>query len=341
MKASIAAISSASSASGAVGGLPLFATPRSEAAPTPNERRRNRRQGPLRDPDRRPEENYLLRLGPRRQGQRPAAHLRLQQLAASPSRTFAATSTPRSSRTIIHDIFKGIINPEWYDRFLKQLKDDTGGKEWGERAEHRHLRQAGRRQVRVRDDRPAHDAARRRPQPNRTSPSAARSSTATPPAASTKKSTIPATSSGTQAVAGQQGLPDARRQTAGKAPGRQTARRSRPSGSGATKGKFPGIAGAEMADDQKKELQKVLMLLLEPYPQGRPGRGDGVPARSRAASTSAAWPSTRTATSATTANGTTGAWKARRSSGTSAAIRTSTSGSTSPMTPSVPLNAKG
>lgn len=32
---------------------------------------------------------------------------------------------------LIHDIFKGIINPEWYPKFLKQLRDDTDGKDWG------------------------------------------------------------------------------------------------------------------------------------------------------------------------------------------------------------------
>ncbi len=37
----------------------------------------------------------------------------------------------RQQQTIIHDIFRGIINPEWYARFLKQLKDDTNGKPWG------------------------------------------------------------------------------------------------------------------------------------------------------------------------------------------------------------------
>jgi hypothetical protein len=38
----------------------------------------------------------------------------------------------RQQQIIIHDIFKGITNPEWYARFLKQLRDDTGGKKWGE-----------------------------------------------------------------------------------------------------------------------------------------------------------------------------------------------------------------
>jgi hypothetical protein len=32
---------------------------------------------------------------------------------------------------IVHDVFKGIVSPEWYAKFLKQLKDDTGGKPWG------------------------------------------------------------------------------------------------------------------------------------------------------------------------------------------------------------------
>jgi hypothetical protein len=32
---------------------------------------------------------------------------------------------------IIHDVFKGLINPDWYGKFLRQLKDDTGGKLWG------------------------------------------------------------------------------------------------------------------------------------------------------------------------------------------------------------------
>jgi hypothetical protein len=38
----------------------------------------------------------------------------------------------REQQTIVHDIFKSIINPEWYARFLKQLRDDTGGRPWGE-----------------------------------------------------------------------------------------------------------------------------------------------------------------------------------------------------------------
>jgi hypothetical protein len=32
---------------------------------------------------------------------------------------------------LIRSVWEGVINPEWKAKFLKQLKDDTGGKEWG------------------------------------------------------------------------------------------------------------------------------------------------------------------------------------------------------------------
>jgi hypothetical protein len=39
--------------------------------------------------------------------------------------------TPRQ-QAVIHDIFTALINPEWYGRFLKQIKDDTYGQDLGE-----------------------------------------------------------------------------------------------------------------------------------------------------------------------------------------------------------------
>ena len=32
---------------------------------------------------------------------------------------------------LIHDIFKGLLNPDWYFRFQRQLRDDTRGHRWG------------------------------------------------------------------------------------------------------------------------------------------------------------------------------------------------------------------
>jgi hypothetical protein len=37
----------------------------------------------------------------------------------------------KEQQLLVHDIFRGIVNPEWYGRFLKQLRDDTGGHDWG------------------------------------------------------------------------------------------------------------------------------------------------------------------------------------------------------------------
>jgi hypothetical protein len=38
----------------------------------------------------------------------------------------------RKQQWLIHDVFKGLVSPEWYPRFLRQLKEDTFGNEWGE-----------------------------------------------------------------------------------------------------------------------------------------------------------------------------------------------------------------
>jgi hypothetical protein len=39
----------------------------------------------------------------------------------------------KKQQHLVHDIFMGIINKEWYPKFVKQLKDDTSGMEWGAR----------------------------------------------------------------------------------------------------------------------------------------------------------------------------------------------------------------
>ena len=38
----------------------------------------------------------------------------------------------KDQQAMAHDVFRGLVNPEWYDRFVKQLKDDTGGRQWGD-----------------------------------------------------------------------------------------------------------------------------------------------------------------------------------------------------------------
>jgi hypothetical protein len=37
----------------------------------------------------------------------------------------------KSQQTMIHDAFRGLVSPEWYERFVKQAEEDAGGKPWG------------------------------------------------------------------------------------------------------------------------------------------------------------------------------------------------------------------
>jgi hypothetical protein len=37
----------------------------------------------------------------------------------------------KDQQALLFDIFKGVFNPDWHERFLKQLKDDHDGKPWG------------------------------------------------------------------------------------------------------------------------------------------------------------------------------------------------------------------
>lgn len=37
----------------------------------------------------------------------------------------------KEQQAILFDIFKGIFNPDWHERFVRQLKDDHDGKPWG------------------------------------------------------------------------------------------------------------------------------------------------------------------------------------------------------------------
>ena len=38
----------------------------------------------------------------------------------------------KEQQALIHDVFTGLVNPEWYDRFLRATKDDTFGQDWGD-----------------------------------------------------------------------------------------------------------------------------------------------------------------------------------------------------------------
>jgi hypothetical protein len=111
-------------------GLPLFATARAHAAPTPSSAAETAVKGlfdSLTDEQRKVicfDWNYqdptrgLLRTHVSNNWQITKPHIR-------------SSFYTKKQQLIISDIFKGMINPDWYGKMLKQLKDDTGGKEWG------------------------------------------------------------------------------------------------------------------------------------------------------------------------------------------------------------------
>jgi ribosomal protein S18 len=119
-----------SAAATATAALPLWAVPRAEAAPTPKSAAETAVKG-------------LFDSLTEEQHKKICFSWDYQDKRRGLLRTFVSNNwqiTPQRIRSdfytkkqqdLIHDIFKGIINPKWYKNFLKQLSDDTGGKPWG------------------------------------------------------------------------------------------------------------------------------------------------------------------------------------------------------------------
>jgi hypothetical protein len=110
--------------------LPVWATPRAEAAPTPQSAAEtavsalyktltdDQRRRVCFDWDYRHPQRGLLRTHVSNNWQITPHHI-------------SSNFYTQEQKGIIHDIFRGIINPEWYARFIRQLRDDTNGHPWG------------------------------------------------------------------------------------------------------------------------------------------------------------------------------------------------------------------
>ncbi len=255
-------------ASAAAASLPLFATPRVEAAPTPRSAAETAVKGlydSLTDEQRKEicfdwdyqdPKRGLLRTHVSNNWQ-----ITPHQIRGGPKEFYT-----KKQQMIIHDIWKGIINPEWYARFVKQLKDDTNGREWGmqqsiaifgkpgsEKFEfvltgrHMTLRADGNTESHVAFGGPifyGHQASR--------------------VAGLQEKVGHPHNIFWHQAQLANlvYSMLDPRLKS--KALVDRTPRESAVPFQG-SKGQFPGLPVAEMAEEQKKELQRVLMSLVEPF----------------------------------------------------------------------------
>jgi hypothetical protein len=164
---------------------------------------------------------------------------------------------------IIHDAFKGLVNPDYYSKFLKQLKDDTNGNPWGTdqsiaifgkpgddkfefviTGRHETLRADGNTEAHVAFGGPifyGHAAS-----------------------GFNEKAGHPGNVWWYQAQEANkvyQMLDDKQRQQAllAESPAESEVEFHGP------KGEFPGLPVSAMSDDQKKQMQKVLGALIEPF----------------------------------------------------------------------------
>jgi hypothetical protein len=264
------ATAGAAAAAAAAGGLPLFAVPKASAAATPTSPAETAVKAlyeMLTDDQKKvmcfdweyedkDHGNGLLR-----------THVSNNWQITKP--TILSNFYTKKQQDVIHDIWKGIINPDWYAKFLKQLKDDTGGGEWGEQqsiaifgkpgdgkfefvitGRHMTLRADGHSQDHVAFGGPifyGHQA-----------------STAANAPSLTEKAHHPGNVFIHQALEASKlyGMLDPRQQA-------QALIAKKPKESAVAfqgeKGTFPGFPVKDLADEQKKELQKILGLLVEPF----------------------------------------------------------------------------
>jgi hypothetical protein len=121
---------STAAAAVAAGGVPLFATAKAHAAPTPkspaetavkglyDSLTETQRKAICFDWDHKDKDRGLLR-----------TFISNNWHITKPA--IRSNFYTKKQQDVIHDVFKGLIHPDWYAKVLKQLKDDTGGQEWG------------------------------------------------------------------------------------------------------------------------------------------------------------------------------------------------------------------
>ncbi|MDB5309987.1 MAG: hypothetical protein JWO38_4189 [Gemmataceae bacterium] len=174
----------------------------------------------------------------------------------------------KDQQAIVQDIFKSLTNPEWHDRFMKQLKDDSGGKPWGAEqsvaifgtpgTDKFELVLTGRHQtLRADGNTEGHVAFG--------GPIFYGHAGLAPAGSLTEKPDHPENVFWPQALAanGVYKMLDGKQQKAALVP--KSPRESAIGFRGTKVGEAPGLPVGEISKDQKAELQKVLAKLIEPF----------------------------------------------------------------------------
>ncbi|HVS35026.1 MAG TPA: DUF3500 domain-containing protein [Gemmataceae bacterium] len=257
-------------AAAAAGGIPLFAVPKASAAPTPTSAPETAVKGlydMLTDEQKKVvcfDWDYMDKAGG---NGLLRTHVSNNWHITKPA--ILSDFYNKKQQDVIHDIWKGIINPDWEKKFLQQLKDDTGGGDFGEQqniaifgkpgdgkfefvitGRHMTLRADGHSQDHVAFGGPifyGHQASTAPGQPSLT-----------------EKVGHPGNVFIHQAIEATKlyGLLDTKQQATALI-------QKKPAESAVAfqgdKGKFPGLPVSDLSNDQKTELQKILALLLDPF----------------------------------------------------------------------------
>ena len=169
----------------------------------------------------------------------------------------------RPQQAMIHDAFRGLVSPEWYDKFVKQAREDAGGQPWGTSqsvaifgtpgTEQFEFVLSGRHQTLRADGNSAKHVAFGGPIFYGHAPT------------DDEEANHPGNVFWSQAVAANQLAATLSGKQRKQALVAKTPREQAVGFAGATITERPGLPVTELTADQKAELQKVLGKLLEPF----------------------------------------------------------------------------
>ncbi len=123
---------SITAATAAVGtGLPLYAVPRATAAPTPSCPAETAVKA-LYDSLTEEQRKVICFPWDHMDKERGLLRTHVSNNWQITKQTIASDFFTPRQKGLIREVFTGLFNPEWVSRFDKQLRDDSGGKPWGE-----------------------------------------------------------------------------------------------------------------------------------------------------------------------------------------------------------------
>src|SRR5579862_642159 len=114
----------------ASGGLSLFATPKSQAAPTPKSAAETAVKT-LHDTLTAAQKKEICFDWDYKHPERGLLRTHVSNFWHITKPRITSDFYTKEQQALVKDIFKGIFNPDWHDKFVKQLKDDHDGKPWG------------------------------------------------------------------------------------------------------------------------------------------------------------------------------------------------------------------